>query len=1622
MRNKILPLFFLLLGIQCGFSQVGNFINAAGAGGIDECNDVVFGNNRVFSTGYYTEECYFGINLMDHLGFDEGYVACQNSNGDYIWALGINGPLTDRGIAITRNNDGSIYVGGIFQELVSIGSQTISSTDGSQDVFVAKLDVGGNVIWIRNFGGSGVETITGIGSSPDNSIWISGQFFGETQFGSVISASSTNLLNQPNIIGNDAYVVKINSQGNVVGGTTISSPENDQLTNIAVDQSGNVLVGIKGIQDVSVGDTTVNIGSQTSWVVLKIASNSDVLWSKRISGAMVDIKAVDVRSNTVAIAGEFSSPVTFPGSSDFPTLVTQNSNNIFGVFCQNDNGNYLSHFQESSNNNLSLEDISFNSLGHLWVTGRFRCVFQSMINTNETGLFNSIGYDDIYVSSYQTNGVNLRLYKQHFGSYSNDDINCINSKGLIYPIVGGSFEGTLLFPKSASWLNAGTTQINTNSNFCNDPNYGVVGAIYSYGNKDCFTGTIIDGSLPVLDIYDRSGQQNCLKNQVRPTIIPSTDSLFSCDPIPLSAEVNLAGFIQDGYQVNYYQLFGPSNISSAYQPGTFVVNVSSLDGCRSLRDSVYLNVYPNNGPPEINVIGGNLINTVNGGCANKLAKMLNDTLLAIGESYPGDSLIWSYSPMGLDTTLILNTNQDSVDIIGGGLYYFTRFTPEGCDFTNCLEVRPFGGGGGGGGGGGFPVWGDPPPEFNFEYFIFNEPLDTISVCAEELVQFFFDDSLNFYNNNFEFVTMARWSIQGTGVQFPAPLSPPNSQPSFAPYSFTDHYNFGRFTEDGWITVSTAILAPIEYVDTIFLFQKNIYVEIREPEPIDIQFTPAIANLCPGDTLDVSFTISPENIPYTIKVGNNFVDPEISNFSFFKESEIIINFDSAYVRENCLSPGYIEFPIRFKSSPSISLNPANGYKCPEEEAILMPDTGTNHFWNGPTYAEYPVDTLYSFYPGVYFYRFTDTTGCPLVSKKALVRNINAILPDPIQLDTICGNNSALIKLDSDSFMVWTWQAPLTGTDTLMEISTPGNYTVTFQMCALTDTFNFDVLQGIGEADLQILGPSSLCPGDTTYLTANPNADFYQWSNGSYNDTIMITEGTYISVTVSDSLYCSVTSGTSILMNQNPLEPEFIHFPACPGTAVEVTTDSPHQIHWSIDEESPEIEVGSSITVEVTQNLQPIGGYAQNSNTGCKSEWVGTELLLNSVAVYPTLPENFIFCAGDTIMLIPSGSQGISSGVWTGPNQLNQQSFELGISQIQPAQAGVYTFEALVDSGYCTYDDPIFTTLTERFLEEPSIISQDSICSGEQLLINTSQTSDYNYTWQGPQTNSSGLQHIVFPANTGDSGYYYLTSRDSNCVRTDSIMVFVSAIPPAIPTISSLLNICIGDTLFLYNADSLNTIGANITWYGPDLIETKGDNIAFIPNFQADMASSLGLQYGINMCLSSITSANPTPLPYPVFAFLYQHVEFCEGGSFQLNAPIEAFAYDWSLGSSSNSVMVYESDIVYLTVYDEFGCRFTDSIIVEAINCDLDNTPNAFSPNSDGYNDFLSFKVAGGIIYKATIFDRWGKLIKELNGVDYDWDGTNLNGEVVDDGTYFYILAVQMLNGEIEELQGTVNIFR
>lgn len=156
----------------------------------------------------------------------------------------------------------------------------------------------------------------------------------------------------------------------------------------------------------------------------------------------------------------------------------------------------------------------------------------------------------------------------------------------------------------------------------------------------------------------------------------------------------------------------------------------------------------------------------------------------------------------------------------------------------------------------------------------------------------------------------------------------------------------------------------------------------------------------------------------------------------------------------------------------------------------------------------------------------------------------------------------------------------------------------------------------------------------------------------------------------------------------------------------------------------------------------------------------------------------------------------------------------------------------------------------------------------------------------------------------------------------------------------------------------------------------------------------------------------PLPIANFQYIDSSISGSYIYSFHtLQQPVDTaeYSYQWkfsgqnSVDTTSDVVHVFDSIGIYkvfLKVTDDFGC--TDSSI-RLINVSEDlYVPNVFTPNEDGLNDLLEIPVSGEVLYRFTIFTRYGLLIFKTESKFPSWDGRNAAGVKMTEGIYYYII--------------------
>ena len=108
---------------------------------------------------------------------------------------------------------------------------------------------------------------------------------------------------------------------------------------------------------------------------------------------------------------------------------------------------------------------------------------------------------------------------------------------------------------------------------------------------------------------------------------------------------------------------------------------------------------------------------------------------------------------------------------------------------------------------------------------------------------------------------------------------------------------------------------------------------------------------------------------------------------------------------------------------------------------------------------------------------------------------------------------------------------------------------------------------------------------------------------------------------------------------------------------------------------------------------------------------------------------------------------------------------------------------------------------------------------------------------------------------------------------------------------------------------------------------------------------------------------------------------------------------------------------VNVRDVNGCGVTTYILF------VIDFPPYFTPNGDGYNDVWNISaLSGQMASKIYIFDRYGKLLKQISPAGDGWDGT-YNGQMMPTSDYWFLLEYNDFNtGEPKQLRAHFTLKR
>ena len=218
-------------------------------------------NGNSYITGMFVDTAAFGNTTLIGNGNSDIFIAKYNPQGVLVWAKSAGGPNADIGYAIDVDDNGNLYVGGNIDSLATFGSTTIKvNADSMTDAFVAKYDTDGNFKWVILVGGQDNDNCTKVIADAEGNCLAFGNFKTTASAG----AKFGNLVLTATSSGfDDIYFMKVSPSSEILWAKQAGGSDLDKITEATINAKGNILVTgyYKGYMKIG-SDSLVSVGNE----------------------------------------------------------------------------------------------------------------------------------------------------------------------------------------------------------------------------------------------------------------------------------------------------------------------------------------------------------------------------------------------------------------------------------------------------------------------------------------------------------------------------------------------------------------------------------------------------------------------------------------------------------------------------------------------------------------------------------------------------------------------------------------------------------------------------------------------------------------------------------------------------------------------------------------------------------------------------------------------------------------------------------------------------------------------------------------------------------------------------------------------------------------------------------------------------------------------------------------------------------------------------------------------------------------------------------------------------------------------------------------------------------------
>jgi hypothetical protein len=265
-------------------------------------------------------------------GDNDVFIATYDLSGNLLWAKSEGSAKNEKALGITYDNAGNVIICGYFTDTTRFNGATIPG-NGLEDMFIAKYDANGNLLWMKHAGGPNNEEARSVICDASGNIYVCGIYSDGAVFGGTTYSTASTFLGH----FYDIFVAKYAPDGSLIWFQNGVGDWNDLAWSITMDNAGKLYVAGEfcGAQFGNTmywpyGKTDVFVacydqGGNNQWVV----NAGDVAMIDRARGICTD-------GTDLYITGQFGGTGTFGPH----TVTAADSSDIF-IAALNNSGNFL---------------------------------------------------------------------------------------------------------------------------------------------------------------------------------------------------------------------------------------------------------------------------------------------------------------------------------------------------------------------------------------------------------------------------------------------------------------------------------------------------------------------------------------------------------------------------------------------------------------------------------------------------------------------------------------------------------------------------------------------------------------------------------------------------------------------------------------------------------------------------------------------------------------------------------------------------------------------------------------------------------------------------------------------------------------------------------------------------------------------------------------------------------------------------------------------------------------------------------------------------------------------------------------------------------------------------------